>query len=96
MQQVRDFIHSALYHPETGYFSTKPNVVGALEKPLMINSLSGEATCDSNLYIPREGLPLEFLKCSLVESAVGRFASGNSKAADGYHLHFIVCSRNIQ
>uniref|UniRef100_A0A7N2LZ98 Protein arginine methyltransferase NDUFAF7 n=1 Tax=Quercus lobata TaxID=97700 RepID=A0A7N2LZ98_QUELO len=36
---VRDFIHSALYHPTHGYFSQSPVSVGVLHKTISFNNL---------------------------------------------------------
>ncbi|KAF3975705.1 hypothetical protein CMV_001057 [Castanea mollissima] len=38
---VRDFIHSALYHPTHGYFSQRPASVGVLHKTISFNNLQG-------------------------------------------------------
>ncbi|KAI4338328.1 hypothetical protein L6164_016668 [Bauhinia variegata] len=38
---VRDFIHSALYHPLHGYFSQKSRSVGVLKKSIKFNQLEG-------------------------------------------------------
>ncbi|EEF44238.1 conserved hypothetical protein [Ricinus communis] len=38
---VRDFIHSALYHPLHGYFSQRSRSVGVLEKSIKFNQLQG-------------------------------------------------------
>ncbi|KAK4585706.1 hypothetical protein RGQ29_023092 [Quercus rubra] len=38
---VRDFIHSALYHPSHGYFSQRPASVGVLHKTINFNNLQG-------------------------------------------------------
>ncbi|KAJ9154020.1 hypothetical protein P3X46_027399 [Hevea brasiliensis] len=38
---VRDFIHSALYHPKHGYFSQRSKSVGVLEKSIKFNQLEG-------------------------------------------------------
>jgi hypothetical protein len=39
--QVRDFIHSALYHPLHGYFSQKSRSVGVLPNTIRFNQLQG-------------------------------------------------------
>ncbi|KAJ4841742.1 hypothetical protein Tsubulata_003028 [Turnera subulata] len=38
---VRDFVHSALYHPKHGYFSQKSRSVGVLERSIKFNQLEG-------------------------------------------------------
>ncbi|KAJ7971805.1 Protein arginine methyltransferase NDUFAF7 [Quillaja saponaria] len=38
---VRDFIHSALYHPIHGYFSQRSRSVGVLQKSIKFNHLEG-------------------------------------------------------
>ncbi|WCJ33213.1 hypothetical protein M5689_014589 [Euphorbia peplus] len=38
---VRDFIHSALYHPNHGYFSQRSGSVGILENSIKFNQLQG-------------------------------------------------------
>ncbi|MED6205201.1 hypothetical protein PIB30_015764 [Stylosanthes scabra] len=38
---VRDFIHSALYHPLHGYFSQRPRSVGVLHSSVKFNQLDG-------------------------------------------------------
>ncbi|XP_065626806.1 protein arginine methyltransferase NDUFAF7 homolog, mitochondrial isoform X3 [Quercus suber] len=38
---VRDFIHSALYHPTHGYFSQRSASVGVLHKTISFNNLQG-------------------------------------------------------
>ncbi|GAB4851899.1 hypothetical protein Ancab_031298 [Ancistrocladus abbreviatus] len=38
---VRDFIHSALYHPTHGYFSKRSGSVGVLEATIKFNQLQG-------------------------------------------------------
>ncbi|KAH9620434.1 hypothetical protein KSS87_004126, partial [Heliosperma pusillum] len=38
---VRDFIHSALYHPNYGYFSKRSGPVGVLETSIKFNQLQG-------------------------------------------------------
>ncbi|KAG8636867.1 hypothetical protein MANES_15G053200v8 [Manihot esculenta] len=38
---VRDFIHSALYHPKHGYFSQRSRSVGVLERSIKFNQLEG-------------------------------------------------------
>ncbi|MED6193611.1 hypothetical protein PIB30_021263 [Stylosanthes scabra] len=38
---VRDFIHSALYHPLHGYFSQRPRSVGVLHSSVKFNQLEG-------------------------------------------------------
>ncbi|KAL9240117.1 hypothetical protein vseg_014374 [Gypsophila vaccaria] len=38
---VRDFIHSALYHPNFGYFSKRSAPVGVLESTIRFNQLQG-------------------------------------------------------
>eukprot|EP00268_Persea_americana_P051575 TRINITY_DN5711_c0_g1_i14.p1 TRINITY_DN5711_c0_g1~~TRINITY_DN5711_c0_g1_i14.p1 ORF type:complete len:285 (-),score=44.76 TRINITY_DN5711_c0_g1_i14:826-1680(-) len=38
---VRDFIHSALYHPNHGYFSKRPGSVGMLDQSIKFNQLQG-------------------------------------------------------
>ncbi|XP_016197845.1 uncharacterized protein LOC107638961 isoform X2 [Arachis ipaensis] len=38
---VRDFVHSALYHPLHGYFSQRPRSVGVLHSSIKFNQLEG-------------------------------------------------------
>ncbi|XP_057863108.2 uncharacterized protein LOC131071320 isoform X2 [Cryptomeria japonica] len=38
---VREFIHSALYDPQFGYFATRPGVVGVIENSIQFNTLEG-------------------------------------------------------
>lgn len=38
---VRDFIHSALYHPKHGYFSQRSRSVGVLDAAIKFNQLQG-------------------------------------------------------
>ncbi|KAJ4810047.1 hypothetical protein LUZ62_022613 [Rhynchospora pubera] len=40
---VRNFIHSALYHPEHGYFSKRSGPVGVLESSIRFNQLEGRS-----------------------------------------------------
>ncbi|KAJ3693928.1 hypothetical protein LUZ60_009408 [Juncus effusus] len=40
---VRDFIHSALYHPNHGYFSKRSGPVGVLENSIRFNQLDGRS-----------------------------------------------------
>ncbi|KAF2288878.1 hypothetical protein GH714_022524 [Hevea brasiliensis] len=46
---VRDFIHSALYHPKHGYFSQRSKSVGVLEKSIKFNQL--EEVQDLCIYL---------------------------------------------
>lgn len=39
--QVRDFVRSALYDPNHGYFSQRSGSVGVLEKSIKFNQLEG-------------------------------------------------------
>lgn len=45
IEQVRDFIHSALYHPLHGYFSQRSRSVGVLPNAIKFNQLQGAAPC---------------------------------------------------
>ncbi|XP_054821300.1 uncharacterized protein LOC129320120 [Prosopis cineraria] len=50
---VRDFIHSALYHPIHGYFSHRSRSVGVLENSIKFNQLEGRTgymRCLDNIY----------------------------------------------
>eukprot|EP01018_Ginkgo_biloba_P025880 Gb_25510 [translate_table: standard] len=38
---VREFIHSALYDPQFGYFAKRSGAVGLLEKAIQFNQLEG-------------------------------------------------------
>jgi hypothetical protein len=40
---VRDYIHSALYDPQSGYFSAKAEAVGTISEPIQFSLLQGEA-----------------------------------------------------
>ena len=40
--QVRDFIHQALYNPQNGYFSAKPEAVGIIPEPISFNTIKGK------------------------------------------------------
>ncbi|XP_050220266.1 uncharacterized protein LOC126670554 [Mercurialis annua] len=46
---VRDFIHSALYHPIHGYFSQRSKSVGVLENTIKFNQLQGRKSYISHL-----------------------------------------------
>ncbi|KAI9075999.1 hypothetical protein K1719_042015 [Acacia pycnantha] len=50
---VRDFIHSSLYHPIHGYFSSRSRSVGVLEKSIKFNQLEGRTgymRCLDDIY----------------------------------------------
>jgi hypothetical protein len=40
---VRDYIHSALYDPQSGYFFAKAEAVGTISEPIQFSLLQGEA-----------------------------------------------------
>ncbi|KAJ0903454.1 putative protein arginine methyltransferase NDUFAF7 [Helianthus annuus] len=46
---VRDFIHSALYHPQHGYFSQSPRSVGVLDRSIHFHKLQGRKAYMSHL-----------------------------------------------
>ncbi|KAL8217318.1 hypothetical protein R6Q57_024155 [Mikania cordata] len=46
---VRDFIHSALYHPQHGYFSRTPTSVGVLDTSINFHKLQGRKAYMSHL-----------------------------------------------
>ncbi|CAI9290451.1 unnamed protein product [Lactuca saligna] len=46
---VRDFIHSALYHPDHGYFSQSPRSVGVLDRGINFHKLQGRKAYMSHL-----------------------------------------------
>ncbi|KAI3706235.1 hypothetical protein L6452_23836 [Arctium lappa] len=46
---VRDFIHSALYHPDHGYFSQSPRSVGVLDRSINFHKLQGRKAYMSHL-----------------------------------------------
>ncbi|KVH90971.1 putative S-adenosyl-L-methionine-dependent methyltransferase MidA [Cynara cardunculus var. scolymus] len=46
---VRDFIHSALYHPDHGYFSQSPRSVGVLDRSINFHKLQGRKDYMSHL-----------------------------------------------
>jgi len=50
---VRDYIHSALYQPHTGYFTAKSDAVGAMSEPIRFDRFQGRAAYNeflSGLY----------------------------------------------
>ncbi|MFS8005906.1 putative protein arginine methyltransferase NDUFAF7 [Helianthus anomalus] len=46
---VRDLIHSALYHPQHGYFSQSPRSVGVLDRSIHFHKLQGRKAYMSHL-----------------------------------------------
>ena len=50
--QVRDFIHQALYDPQHGYFSAKPEAVGILSEPISFNAIKGTEKLEATLTVP--------------------------------------------
>jgi hypothetical protein len=50
-EQVRDYIHSALYQPHTGYFTAKSDAVGAMSEPIRFDRFQGKFMSVATLFM---------------------------------------------
>ena len=52
VSQVRDFVRSALYDPNHGYFSKRAGPVGVLDASIRFNQLEGGLLCPAHFISP--------------------------------------------